>query len=83
MCSMGLTYFIRTNAGNKSVPGVYNIGLRSIALRNLRSGVANMITGYTARPNINSGQNNVGSGYNSLALCTTGTSNNAVGLWIH
>ena len=76
----GPNLFISTNAGNTSLAGIYNIGLGTIALRNLTSGTANTIIGYAAGPNINAGQNNVGIGYNSLALCTTGSNNNVFGV---
>ena len=75
--------FISTNTGNMSLTGVYDIGLGSIALRNLKSGIANTITGYAAGSNIDAGKNNVRIGYNSLALCTNGTNNNVFGLnWV-
>ena len=76
----GPNLFISTNAGNKLLAAIYNIGLGTIAVRNLTSGTANTIIGYAAGSNINAGKNNVGIGYNSLALCTTGTSNNVFGV---
>ena len=76
----GPDLFISTNVGNTSLVRVYNIGLGTIALRNLTSGTSNTIIGYAAGPNINAEQNNVGIGYNSLALCTTGSNNNVFGV---
>ena len=72
--------FISTNAGNTSLAGFCNMGLGTIAFRNLTSGTANPIIDYAAGSNINAGQNNVGIGYNWLALCTTGTNNNVFGV---
>ena len=42
----GPTFFISTNAGNTSFARINNIGLGTIALRNLTSGTANTIIGY-------------------------------------
>ena len=44
----GPNLFIGTNDGNTSLARVYNIGLGTIALRNLTSGATNTMIGYAA-----------------------------------
>ena len=53
----GPNLFFSTNGGNTSLTGVYNIGLGSLALRNITSGIANTIISYAAGTNINLRQN--------------------------